>query len=344
MRHPLVLRPLVALIALALFTPAALADLSIDFKTVVKGRDKPALMVTPAKNAKKITIVLVDEQGKKQRLKRTNLRANKTKRFQFRQGAGQSKYKASIEVAWADGTKGMFAVDFTAVRVGELKILISKETVDLDGRTLSFKATNPAKRVELTLIGESGDVLEEVSDEFDDPNPSDTPIALSWSEHDEKILRMDLRVTDVAGFYTGMHITPFTIEIPHDEVEFAFGKANIRPEEETKLHTTMGHIKQALAKHGTLLTLRLYVAGYTDTVGSKGSNRELSNRRARSIAQWFRANGLKIPIYYCGFGEESLAVETPDETEEPKNRRALYILSSHTPSGADVPGPDWKRL
>ena len=35
-----------------------------------------------------------------------------------------------------------------------------------------------------------------------------------------------------------------------------------------------------------------------------------------------------IPIYFQGFGEEVLAKPTPDETDEPLNRRALYILSA----------------
>ena len=76
-------------------------------------------------------------------------------------------------------------------------------------------------------------------------------------------------------------------------------------------------VNDALKKHGTLLALKFYVAGYTDTVGNASYNRELSTRRARAIAGWFRANGLKIPIYYCGFGEDVLAKTTPDETDEP---------------------------
>ena len=103
-------------------------------------------------------------------------------------------------------------------------------------------------------------------------------------------------------------------------------------------------VKDALAKHGTLLALKFYIAGYTDTVGNAAYNRDLSKRRARSIAAWFRAQGLKIPVYYEGFGESVLAKKTPDETDEPANRRALYILTSQAPSGAPFPSAKWKRL
>ena len=91
--------------------------------------------------------------------------------------------------------------------------------------------------------------------------------------------------------------------------------------------------------------LKLFVAGYTDTVGSHSANQSLSNNRARSIAQWYRQNGLRIPIYYQGFGEEVLAKPTPDETDEPANRRALYILSSQQPATSEsLPRSKWRRL
>ena len=103
--------------------------------------------------------------------------------------------------------------------------------------------------------------------------------------------------------------------------------------------------KKALKRHGTLLALKLYVGGCTDTVGPKGANQALSERRARSIAIWLTKNGLPrtVPVHYRGFGEELLKKPTPDETDEILNRRAIYILSSQPPSiGGKSRG--WKRL
>jgi len=340
-------RALLTLALLLLAVPAASAqDLDFQFKTVVKGKDRPALIVTPARPLRSLKIELTDQDGKKQVLRVGALRAGKTKRLTFRQPAGTSHYKAAMEAKWKDnGETQLFAMEFDATRVGELKIQISAEDVDMDENTLSCRATNPVRRVELVIIGEDGNVIEEVSESFNDaPAPSGEPIELSWSPTEDKIIRMDLRVTDIAGFYTGMRILPFTIEIPHDEVVFETGRANVRDSEAPKLAKTMGHIHDALKKHGTLLTLRLYVGGYTDTVGPAGANQELSERRARSIASWFRAHGLKIPIYYQGFGEKVLAVPTPDETENEANRRAVYILSSQTPTGEQTPSKRWHRL
>jgi len=338
---------LLAALALLLLAaaPATAQDLDVQFKTIVKGRDQPALIVTPSRPLKALTIELTDGAGKKQRLKSGALRPGLPKRLAFKHGEGSSHYDARIEVKWGDGETGLFALQFDATRVGDLKILISAEDVDLDENKLSCRATNPVRKLALTVLGEGGKVLDEIEQSYEDaPIPAGEPLEIAWSPTDEDIVRMDLRVTDVAGFYTGMRISPFTIEIPHDEVVFEFGRADVRDSEAPKLDKTMGFIQDALKTHGTLLTLKLFVGGFTDTVGSKPSNVELSLRRARSIATWFRARGLKIPIYYQGFGEESLAVPTPDETEEERNRRAIYILSSQTPTGEQIPGRQWHKL
>ena len=53
---------------------------------------------------------------------------------------------------------------------------------------------------------------------------------------------------------------------------------------------------------------------------------------------------MRIPVLYEGFGEEALAVATADETDEPKNRRAQYILAIEDPA-MNVPfAAKWQRL
>ena len=74
-------------------------------------------------------------------------------------------------------------------------------------------------------------------------------------------------------------------------------------------------------------------------------NLGLSQKRALSIARRFRKMGFRYPIFYQGFGERGLKVPTPDETDEPRNRRAEYVLAAEPPP-IDVPGAAtrWKRL
>jgi outer membrane protein OmpA-like peptidoglycan-associated protein len=128
-------------------------------------------------------------------------------------------------------------------------------------------------------------------------------------------------------------------------VNFDSGKWDLRPEELPKLDKSYELISEAVSKFGSLATLRLYVLGFTDTVGGTQYNRGLSLNRARAIAQYFRKKGLRIAIYVEGFGEEALAVGTPDETDEPKNRRAQYLITIDEPELKVVPfAPHWQRL
>lgn len=74
----------------------------------------------------------------------------------------------------------------------------------------------------------------------------------------------------------------------------------------------------ALARSGG----EIVVTGYTDTVGSVARNDELSRSRAAQIRQIFLDRGFPPNrIEAVGRGERELAIQTPDEVDEPRNRR-----------------------
>lgn len=335
-------------LTLGALVPAARAagpsDLGLEFKTAVAGNDSPALVINNKRDVRDLQVVLTDANGKRQTLSAKNLGAGSKKSLTFKHGPGTLAYKATLQVKWGDGETSSFDVDFSATRVGKLAMDIKFDDVDIDGRTVRARVNNPAASIELTVIGESGAELWSGRESFDPPVPAGDNLSLTWDEPREKVLFLQLKIWDIAGYWVGMKITPFSIEIPHDELVFDFGASVVRADQVPKLEVTWGHIQDALQKHGTLLDLRLFIAGFTDTVGDKASNRALSAARAHAIASWFRKRGLKIAIYYAGLGEEVLAKPTPDETEEQANRRAIYILSSHTPAGKDVPPTDWRPL
>ena len=63
------------------------------------------------------------------------------------------------------------------------------------------------------------------------------------------------------------------------------------------------------------------------------------------MARWFRQKGVRIPIAFEGFGETALRVQTPDETDEVRNRRADYILADDPPQlKASGFKPAWRRV
>jgi len=229
-----------------------------------------------------------------------------------------------------------------------LQLSMGKQDVDLVSRTLTFRLNRPAEMAELKIFNLDGDLLEEKVEMYDGA-PAGTELKIAWPKliDDPENFVIELKVHDVDEYWTGMSICRFHGEIPHEEVVFESGKWEIRPSEAPKLEAAIPRILEMLERSRACdpTNQALYVAGYTDTVGSVADNRELSRKRARAIAEYFIKNGLKkqkISIYARGFGEEVLAVETGDNVDEEKNRRADYIISNFHP---EMPGPgSWVRV
>jgi outer membrane protein OmpA-like peptidoglycan-associated protein len=72
---------------------------------------------------------------------------------------------------------------------------------------------------------------------------------------------------------------------------------------------------------------RLIVEGHTDTSGTNAHNRELSNDRACAVAAILMHDGIaERRIRAIGLGKRGLAVKTPDQVREPRNRRVVIRL------------------
>jgi outer membrane protein OmpA-like peptidoglycan-associated protein len=81
-------------------------------------------------------------------------------------------------------------------------------------------------------------------------------------------------------------------------------------------------INQALIAAQTRSGSDIVVTGHTDTTGSLEQNDLLSRRRAQEVAQLFIERQFPpARIEAVGRGERQLAVPTPDETHELRNRR-----------------------
>jgi OmpA-OmpF porin, OOP family len=66
----------------------------------------------------------------------------------------------------------------------------------------------------------------------------------------------------------------------------------------------------------------IVVTGHTDTVGTEAQNDELSRGRAEQVRQLFIAKGFPpARIEAVGRGQRELAVKTPANVDEPRNRR-----------------------
>jgi adhesin transport system outer membrane protein len=69
------------------------------------------------------------------------------------------------------------------------------------------------------------------------------------------------------------------------------------------------------------------VAGHTDTVSSDRINDALARKRAESVAKMLRDAGVKsTSISIESYGSRQLEVQTPAQTNEPRNRRAVVTV------------------
>ena len=105
-------------------------------------------------------------------------------------------------------------------------------------------------------------------------------------------------------------------------VSFANGSADLTPDAIKALDV----LGQALSSKD-LAGYKFRIEGHTDTVGSAGYNKELSERRAEAVVDYIAKKYSVDPsrLQAVGMGEEGLLVRTPPQTAEPRNRRVQVI-------------------
>lgn len=164
-------------------------------------------------------------------------------------------------------------------------------------------------------------------------------------ESSERVLDVDVTMKTKSGAHRSYRYTPWSFETESSGLNFETGSATIHDSDIQKLNTVYAEIQNAVERVGKHVDLKLYIGGYTDTVGSSSSNEALSKRRATSIAQFMKSKGVSVPIYIQGFGERVLAVKTKDNVANASNRRAVFIVRANTPPRSELfPSSRWERV
>lgn len=232
----------------------------------------------------------------------------------------------------------------SAQQLPPLQVKIELADVDLAKGELTLRMSRPAARVTLKALSLSGAVLAESEQHFE-AVPAGSPLLVRWSPPEEAVARIEVYGYDVNDYFKGVAITPWSFQIPHEDVVFQTDSADILPAEVGKLQSSLDLVKKQLPRAQHLGTVTLFIVAHTDTVATAEYNQELSTRRAQTLARWFRNHGLRLPIAYAGMGERALKVKTADEVDEPRNRRADYMLGLDPPrfksSGAT---PSWTKI
>lgn len=100
-----------------------------------------------------------------------------------------------------------------------------------------------------------------------------------------------------------------------DGVNFEFDSAQLTPEARRELST----VAERLANNSGV---RVSIEGHTDSVGSAAYNKELSQRRAESVASYLQQNGVEANrMRAVGYGEERPVATNDTDEGRAENRR-----------------------
>jgi outer membrane protein OmpA-like peptidoglycan-associated protein len=260
------------------------------------------------------------------------------------QPEGHFHYDGELTVRFRGSDPATMPLSFDTDLLGPLKLQVHPEDVDLTARTVHFTLSRPAKHAKVEVLMDTGRHAFNGDVKFDG-EPSGSPLEVTWPQAEGKVMKISIQAYDTSDFYTSVDLFPWRLDIPHEEVNFPTGSADIPESERAKLDQSLKLLEASVTRYERIIEVRLYVLGHTDTVGATESNRELSLQRARSIATYFRKHGARLPIFYEGFGEQAPRKVTPDETAEPANRRAEYIISVEDPLLTNAPfAPQWRKL
>ena len=331
-------RPARSLLALVLLVTPALAlahPVTVTMVTNVPAGKKPTLTIKASQRVVDLVLELAraeDESKFTQRI--PSLSAGQSKTFPIGDGGlGSSHWDGTLTLMIPGGESWSSGIAMETMITSEIKIGYQREHLFFDRHVLEFQVSRPSKQLEaeLTVLGDQGQTIGEGKQTFTNAAAGKW-LAITWDPtFDTTVMMMKLHVSDPGG-WADETLTPWSVSIPHEEVNFASGSSEITEAERPKVDAAYEAIVAEVNKAQKLeVRCSLFIAGYTDTVGSRDKNQKLSVDRARSIAAYFRKKGLTIKVSYEGFGEDRQKVPTADETDEPANRRADYTLSAEAP-------------
>ncbi len=339
------MRPVSAcLLALCLaglgIAPAHADDLAYGYTPAPGPNENPAILITPGR-AVQTLFISISEGGKTIEVTKSNLAEGKQIRVEWPRDTKVTHADVFLRATYADGSVTETTVPVDYAYKGALSIDLSHASADLDAKTVTVNTSAAITSADIITYGAHKAELERTTIPL---SGGPGKVSVPFSGDPGEIVLLDVTLKN-DNAYAGFTYSPWFLNIPHDDVLFASDSADITADQAYKLQATLEQLKDVLDKYGSVVPVKLYIAGCTDTVGDAGHNSDLSGRRADAIARWLRTNGYNQPIYTYGFGESLLAVQTGDGEDNQLNRRALYMVGANPPpAGSGVPGVAWRPV
>tara|TARA_Y100001954_G_C15821385_1_gene610102 strand:- start:1855 stop:3024 length:1170 start_codon:yes stop_codon:yes gene_type:complete len=308
-------------------------DVDLSVNSPVSQGTQPSLVLKLNKAVDRLEVVL-RSNGQSVRQAYTGETKGKTIEIEMPQNqVGLWRWQGKLKVTFADGSAGQMPLAFSTEVRQPPQLRLHRSGLDLIKKELKVVFGAAAQKVEMEVVGENGETLAKKTVPFRGEKRG-TPLHLKWETNSEvKVMKIALVAHDVNGFFSPtLALYPWSLAIPHEEVVFETASNAILDAEVPKLKDVLPRIQKRIQQYSSLIPVRLFVLGHTDTVGPADTNRALSQKRASAIARWFQNQGIKVPIFIRGFGESDLRVTTGDNVDEAANRRADYILSVNPPN------------
>jgi len=321
-------------------SPAQAQDLEFGYRPAPEPGEQPAFIVQPTRNVAELTVV-VTAGGQEYRFDAGSVGAGVQKTFAWKRDTSVTNAEAYVKAVFDDGYVSEVTIPMEYTYGGQLAVDLSRASADVKKQTVTVKVSHAVDRAEITAYGARKAVLGKSEVDIGaGPGAIDVP----WLGDPGEVVLLDVTLHS-GNAWAGFTYSPWFLDIPHEDVLFESNSADIPDVENFKLQHTLKELQEVLDKYGSVVPVKLYIAGCTDTVGDSGHNRDLSRRRAKAIASWLRSHGYDKPIYYHGFGESLLAVSTGDGVDEGRNRRALYMVGANPPpAGSGIPRVSWTEL
>ena len=327
-------------LSLILSWTAAAGELEFGYSPSLGPGDRPMLSVTVPRTVASLWVE-VEAGAETVEFSRTGMAAGEKATIHWPRDPSVVAALATIRVEFTDGYVEAVQVPISYSYAGQLEVDLSRARADLARNTLTVSVTREVERAEITAYGARKAVLDRRTIELvGGPGEIEVP----WVGAPDEVVLLDVTLHG-GNAWAGFTYSPWFVDIPHDDVVFQSGLWSIDSTETPKLDRLLQDVTGLVEKYGSVVPVKLYIGGCTDTVGSRESNASLSRNRAQAIGAWLRNSGLDIPIFYSGFGESWLAVDTADGVENALNRRAVYMLGANPPpASAGVPRTRWRAL
>lgn len=137
-----------------------------------------------------------------------------------------------------------------------------------------------------------------------------TNVAPKEDKIEDQLARLGAKVTE----------TEVVIQLP-GSILFDFDSANIRPD----AHRALTDVTQVIKAYANRPAR---VEGHTDSVASDEYNQSLSERRARSVADWLASNGVeRSRLAATGYGEKKPVATNDTAAGRQLNRRVEVVIT-----------------